>query len=414
MPLLERRIRTISDVVDWGLCIGCGACYYMCEKAAVTLRDIENIGIRPKFKEDICSSCNDCLLICPGYRVEVKNESDNDQKKENWDLLCGHTIETWEGYATDNELRYRASSGGILSALAMFCLEKENMKFVLHTGMNPKKPWTNITVCSRDRNDLLTYAGSRYSPSSPCDSLHLIEHSDIPCVFIGKPCDVAAVSLLRKKRPALDSNLGLVLTFICAGTPSTYATIKLIKQLNINQDEINELRYRGYGWPGNFNIIYQNRLKEKSLPYKHSWSSLAKQRPFRCHLCPDGLGELADLSCGDAWHRYKDNEDKGISTVLVRTQRGKEILHRAMKNGFLCLKKANISEVVAGQELVKRRQEVFGRLFAMRFLLIPIPHFVGFSLFKAWSLNRFIKKIKTILGTHKRIMQRGLWRKNPL
>ena len=94
MPLLESRIRNILDVVNLGRCIGYDACYNVCEKAVVTLKGVENIGIRPKFKTNICSSYNDCLLLCPGYRVIVKNKSDNGYKKENYDLLCGHTTET--------------------------------------------------------------------------------------------------------------------------------------------------------------------------------------------------------------------------------------------------------------------------------------------------------------------------------
>jgi len=44
-----RHIKTIQDVVDWGLCIGCGACYYARDKAAVTLVNVESVGIRPQF-----------------------------------------------------------------------------------------------------------------------------------------------------------------------------------------------------------------------------------------------------------------------------------------------------------------------------------------------------------------------------
>ena len=38
------RIRTICDVVDWGLCVGCGACASVCDRGAVVLRDIEGLS----------------------------------------------------------------------------------------------------------------------------------------------------------------------------------------------------------------------------------------------------------------------------------------------------------------------------------------------------------------------------------
>ena len=133
---------------------------------------------------------------------------------------------------------------------------------------------------------------------------------------------------------------------------------------------------------------------------------------LRCHICPDGLGEMADISCGDAWHSYSDNENIGISNVIIRTQRGKEILKKAISNKFLYLKEINISDVLDGQELTNKRREIFGRLFAMRLMLIPIPHYEGFSLYKAWSINNLSKKIFIILGTLKRIIKRSLWHRS--
>ena len=212
-----RSIKYIQDVVDWGLCVGCGACYSVCKKEAVSLEDIESVGIRPKFKKEICLDCTDCLVGCPGYCIDVRKNGNNSDHRSYENLLIGRTLEVWEGYAADEDIRYKGSSGGLLTALALYCLEKENMKFVLHTGMHAEKPWKNITVKSRTRNELLARTGSRYIVSSPCDSLKWIEDSDRPCVFIGKPCDAAAVSELRKIRPNLDENLGLVLTFFCMG-----------------------------------------------------------------------------------------------------------------------------------------------------------------------------------------------------
>ena len=409
-----RSIKTIQDVVDWGLCVGCGACYYICDKAAVSLVNVNSIGIRPKFKGDVCQNCVKCLSICPGFFVEAGLGAETILNDSMDNVLIGSTLEIWEGYASDQKLRFRASSGGILSALALYCLERENMEFVLHTGTDLNKPLSNITVQSRTRNDLLARTGSRYSPSSPCDSLIYIEKSEKPCVFIGKPCDVAAVSQLRKKRPELNANLGLVLSFFCAGTPTTGATLDLLSKLGIDHDRVNEVRYRGDGWPGNFVVSYNQGKNEELLTYKESWHFLQKFRSFRCHLCPDGLGESADISCGDAWHRYSEQKDIGRSLVLVRSDRGKEILHRAMDAGYLTLTVSGLSEVFAAQGLPQRKREVFGRLLAMRALCVPVPRFKNFSLIKAWWQNSLSIKIRTVLGTLRRIIQRRLWHQNRL
>lgn len=412
-PSLSRKIRGIQDVVDWGLCTGCGACYYACSKGEVSLVNIEAVGIRPRFNTAQCANCTECLSICPGYHVDANLIPEEPQEMSQDDYEVGRALEIWEGHATDPEIRHRGSSGGLLSALALFCLEKEGMEFVLHTGMDETKPWINKTVQSRNRRELLARTGSRYAPASPCDGLHRIEESARPCVFIGKPCDTTAVAMLRETRPALDRNLGLILTFFCAGTPSTKGTLNLMKSLDVSPEKVASVHYRGEGWPGRFRVLSSNG--EKSFSYMESWGRLSHDRPFRCHLCPDGLGRVADIACGDAWERFGDGQDSGRSVAVVRTRRGQEILHRAMAAHYLDLEPVGVTAVPAGQpSQINRNREVFGRLLAMRLLMVPVPRFTGFSLFRSWMRLPFLGKVRTILGTTRRLILRGLWMRHPI
>ena len=410
-----QKIKNLKDVVDWGLCVGCGACQYHCDHETVSMVNYESVGIRPKFDNNKCNDCTECLEFCPGYRLDTRHLSSSNSSDIQFNPLLGSTYEIWEGNAIDHELRYKASSGGILSALALYCLEQEHMDFILHTGMDPSNPLLNKTVVSKTKADLLKRAGSRYAPSSPCDSLHIIEKSNTPCVFIGKPCDVAALSSLRKIRPKLDKNLGLVLTFFCAGTPSTQGTIDLLEQLHVRPDDIDTLTYRGSGWPGLFKVSSKTHTSGKSLTYEKSWSFLEKYRTFRCKLCPDSLGEFADIASGDAWHIYKkDKRNPGMSLILVRSKRGKDILHKATKAGYIEIKESDSSAIFVAQGLPERRKELFGRILAMRLLLIPTPEFKGFSLLSVWKKNSLYMKWKTIAGTIKRLLLRGLWHRNQL
>jgi coenzyme F420 hydrogenase subunit beta len=399
--------------VDWGLCTGCGACYSACSRQSISLVNVEAVGIRPHFGLQ-CIDCTDCLKVCPGYEVNAEAASGKSAKLSEADHEFGRALEIWEGYATDPEIRYRASSGGVLSALALYCLEREGMRFVLHTAKDDTKPWHNRTVLSTNREELLARAGSRYAPASPCDSLKAIEDSDGPCVFIGKPCDTAAVSKLRSLRPTLNNKLGLVLTFFCAGTPSSSGTVDLLKLLDVDTKDVRNLRYRGEGWPGKFKV-FSNEGEEKALSYTESWGALTNYRPPRCHLCPDGLGRVADISCGDAWDKFEENGDKGRSLIIVRTARGQQILRQAIAKGYIDATLTDSSQVMTAQaNLLARRREVFGRLFARRLLGVPTPRFIGFSLFSSWFRLPVRMKVRTIAGTITRLIQRAQCRRQPL
>lgn len=410
-----REIRSLQDVVNWGLCIGCGACYYACQEGGVSLVNIESVGIRPKFDSSRCASCTGCLSICPGYSVDSEPVNGSLPKRTEADHEFGPALEVWEGFAIDPDIRHKASSGGILSALSLYCLEQEDMAFVLHAAMDGAKPWENRTVQSRTRQDILSRAGSRYAPASPCEGLRTIEQSDRPCVFIGKPCDTTATMALRRERPELDRKLGLVLTFFCAGTPSTEGTLNLVKTLDFSLDQVGRVRYRGEGWPGRFRIRSKDGAREGSLSYEESWGRLTHYRPLRCHICPDGLGRIADISCGDAWESYGASVDSGRSIVIVRTRRGQEILRRAMAAKYVELVPIGASAVLSAQtNLLARRREIFGRLLAMKLLLIPTPRFSGFSLFRSWIRLPLLRKVRTVVGAMRRLVQRGLWRRQPL
>lgn len=410
-----REIRSIQDVVDWGLCIGCGACYSACTKGAVSLINIESVGIRPRFDTSVCSSCVDCLSVCPGYTVDSQLTAAPGPavSGDAWD--CGPALEIWEGHATDAEVRFNASSGGVLSALALYCLEQEHMEFVLHTGMDESKPWLNKTVQSRNRRELLARAGSRYSPASPCDSLRQIEESNGPCVFIGKPCDASAVAMSRAQRPKLDEKLGLVLTFFCAGTPSTRGTLDLMNTLDASPGNVRALRYRGEGWPGEFKVLSHDGQSEKSMSYQESWGRLSDYRSLRCHLCPDGMGSNADIACGDAWEQYNGSNGLGRSIVIVRTARGREILRRAVAKNYVELDPVGPEAVHAAQpSLVTRRRELFGRMLGRRLLFVPSPEFKNFSLLSRWARLSVAEQMRTVVGTIRRIFLRRLWYPRPL
>jgi coenzyme F420 hydrogenase subunit beta len=409
-----RNIQTLKDVVDFDLCTGCGACHYNCDKGAVELVNIQNVGIRPKFTSEGCAGCTKCLSICPGYQIDGQLATGALQSGK-FSSEIGEVLEIWEGHASHPEVRYRGSSGGVLSALALYCLENEGMDRVVHSGKSKDEPWINTTQVSVNREQILSHTGSRYAPSSPCDGLEKIECGDGPSVFIGKPCDAAAVGMLRTEREELDRNLGLVLTFFCAGTPSTQGTLDLIDSLGVDRDNVRSVRYRGEGWPGEFRILPDDHSHEQRLTYAESWDRLTGYRPLRCNLCPDGLGRVADISCGDAWHKYSNEGDPGRSIVLVRTKRGQEILRRAIAAKYVELTPVGGEAVLAAQtSLLNRRRELFGRLLAMRLLMIPTPRFLNLSLLESWLRLPLLVQFKTVSGTLRRALTRGWWRRRRL
>ena len=402
------KIRNVKDVVEWRMCIGCGACAYICPYNKIELVDIPNDGIRPIVDTEGCDSCTECLDVCPGFNIVNEPIVTDGELNRQLTKSCGKILEIWEGYTTDKEMCYLGSSAGVASALALYCIEKEGMNGVLHIGSDLNNPFRNRTYLSKNREEILAKTGSRYAPASPCDTLHEIETSSRPCIFIGKPCDVTALRKAQNLKPELDKRVGLAISIFCAGTPSTQATLDLLKANNINPNNVKEIRYRGKGWPGMFIVELKNEKTAKiNITYKESWGFLQAYRPFRCHLCPEGTGDSADISCGDPWYRQIEEDMMGSSLILVRTVTGKELLKRACEAGIIKLKRLEPHYVTESQKnLIRKRSVIWGRILVLKAFGIPSPKLKGFYLFHNWMKASFLDKVKSILGTAKRIIIR--------
>ncbi len=138
-----------------------------------------------------------------------------------------------------------------------------------------------------------------------------------------------------------------------------------------------------------------------------AWGFLQKFRPFRCYLCPDGTAAYADISCGDPWYRTIGENEKGYSLVIVRTQKGREILKGAMEAGYLKLERSDIQKLIDSQKgLLQKRKDIWGRLFMLKIFGLPVPQYPGFFLSEQWWSSPIRQKIRSLLGTARRIVQR--------
>ncbi len=401
-------IKNVRQIVEARLCLGCGACAYICPERKIRLVDFLAEGIRPVVETEQCSACTDCLSVCPAF------ENDHEEINRRSGILpeltptCGPVLEIWEGHATDPEIRFTGASGGVITALALYCLEKESMHGTLHIGMDAQDALRNQTRMSHTRADLLGNAGSRYAPASACDDLQMIESAPAPCVFIGQPSEVTALRKAARLRPALGEKVGLAISFFCAGSPATQGTVELLKNAGLNPNEISDLRYRGRGWPGLFSVTEKGQTQPAlQMSYQESWGLVQAFRPFSTHLCPDGTGEDADIACGDPWYRDTADNEPGSSLVLVRTETGRRLLQAARTAGYLTLQPADASKLLRSQKnLLAKRGAIGGRVATMRLLGLPVPQLRGFSLWKNWRQLSFAEKLRSTFGTARRIFAR--------
>lgn len=419
-PMKARRIRGIKDVAEQHLCTGCGACAFAQPEAIEMVDDIA-AGRRPlvRVEHDRLLPTVDALKACPGIGLRHDELSPDaiPELLERW----GPVLDVWEGHATDPDVRYAGSSGGLASALAIHCIEQEAMHGVLHIRARRDRPYLNETVLSTDRSAILAATGSRYAPASPCDRLDLVTSAPQPSVFIGKPCDVAATAKLRRGNPTLDARLGLTVAIFCAGTPTTHGTFEMLRTMGIDDpDRLVDLRYRGNGWPGSATAHYKDAdggIRTEELTYRQSWGDvLQRHRQWRCYVCADHTGEFADIAVGDPWYREIDDNEPGSSLILVRTERGRRILANALRAKAVSATRRTPDLVPRSQPGLQRvRGAVGGRVATMRVVGLPVPRFEGMPMLPSWLHDLDAKmKLQSTLGTLRRIVRKRLYRRAPV
>lgn len=410
-----RPVTDIATVVERNLCCGCGACAHL-EPARYTMVDDADQGRRPIVVRGAPPPDPGGLAVaaCPGREVRRPPRPPG-AIPELWSSW-GPVLELWEGAAAADDVRFAGSSGGAATALAWCALEQGEAHGVLHTVARDDVPFLNTTVLTRDRDALVGATGSRYAPASPCDRLDLLERAPGPCVFIGKPCDVAGAAAAAAVRPELARNLGLTIALFCAGTPTLRGTLEMFERLGCDPAEVASVRYRGNGWPGEATVTLRSG-ERRSLSYDASWGEiLQKHRQWRCYVCADHTGELADLSVGDPWYREIDPDEPGLSLIVVRTERGRRFLERAVAAGALALRRVDPSILPASQPNLERaRGAVWGRSVALRLAGLPAPSYPEMDVRRTWwRALSWREKAQSVLGTLKRVRTKGLRRRRPV
>lgn len=358
---------------------------------------------RPKQSAPLTDAENEAIWsICPGLGQSVIADGRSD------DDLWGPYLQTYRGFATDSELRYKASSGGALSAILQFLLESGRVDGAIEVTADPEFPIGNITVARTDRDGIIASAGSRYAPSSPLARLSEYLYQDKTFAVVGKPCDIAALRALSDQRSEVALAFPVLISFFCAGVPSLSGSEEVLRDLGTNLNDTDTFRYRGHGWPGRATATMKNG-KSLSMTYHESWGKiLSRHVQHRCKICADGSGVAADIVCADIWETDARGyplfeEQDGQSLIMTRTALGQEITDAANSAGSVIVEEFDLEQLEAIQPgQARRRKALLARLLALRSMGLPVPVYSGLRLFAAARTNSVAENLRNFLGMIRR------------
>jgi coenzyme F420 hydrogenase subunit beta len=321
------------------------------------------------------------------------------------------------GWALDPAVRFEGSSGGAISALLIHALRSGLVDRVMHVAPDPAAPTRNVTAVSRTPEEILARAGSRYTASSPLADIMGELEAGGRLAFVGKPCDASALRQLATIDPRVTAHIPLVVSFFCGGIPSHDGVDRILKAMGVAPEDVTAFRYRGQGWPG-ATRARTTEGNDYEMGYVDSWGGyLSKEIQFRCKICPDAVGGVADIACADAWYGDEEgypsfDEAEGQSLIITRTEVGEQLLDSAVAAGSIAVNPLDVSEIDRMQPSQARRKRlVLARTAALPVVLQPAPRMRGLRVLQAarragladGARNFFGSIRRTLLGRRSRL-----------
>ena len=338
---LKDKMNAISEQ---GLCTGCGICQSLAGKENIKLAKTSNGFERPvivgKLSEELVNKIYD---VCPGISINGMPQ-DRISKYSKFDKVWGPWLRLVRAWASDNEVRYKASTGGVLTALGQFLIRKKKVERILHIKASKSDVTFGEQQLSFTTNQVLEGTGARYGPAAPLVNVKEILDQNITIAIIAKPCDLTALRNYSYYDDRVNKLVKYWLTPVCGGYMTPEGLSKFLSRNAINYQHIKNFRYRGHGCPGPTRVETYSEIKD--FHYLDFWGEGESSwpLPFRCNLCADGIGEVADIVASDTWENGSPNRedsetDLGTNGVIIRTDAGNELFNEAVEEGDIIIEK---------------------------------------------------------------------------
>ena len=337
----------MEQVCDYSICTGCAACGSVCPKKCISFIEGKKGHLYPKIDTSICIDCKKCKRTCPALKP---NTGQLPQK-------------AFAAFTRNQDDYLTTTSGGAAQVLSLHILN--NGGVVYGCALLPGVIIKHIRI--EDKKQLELLKGSKYVQSDLTDVYRTIKldvDSDRPVLFIGTPCQTAAISALFPNKP---NNL-LLVDLICHGVPSQSSLRNYLKSHITDLSLIHEIKFRIngkyqikiFGSPiGSVpTVLYESKPLFDS-PYSDRYCSeffYGFSCRSSCYTCSFAQPQrCSDITIGDFWGLKETGNvlqlpkhKKGISVILPISSKGLETVREIQDKMYIV--ERPIEEAIKGNK----------------------------------------------------------------
>lgn len=347
-------VDTVETIIAAGNenCCGCGTCALVCPANAIEMVPRELGCLYPRVDAQKCIGCSACVQKCAMLHRTVRSDA---------------KPAAFAAMTRDEQLLKKSASGGVFASIAGSVLDQGGAVFGCALELRGGT-LTPVHICAENRQDLKKLQGSKYVQSDLGNVFYRVKkqlNDGRTVLFSGTPCQVDA---LKRFLGNADTTKLYTIDLVCHGVPSA----ALFREyLNTFRHPVLAFFFRdktaGWGLNGRYTYRSGGREKEKlfSPGVSSYYSYFLESETYResCYSCRyANMDRVGDITIGDYWGIEQEHPEllsenggpydvqKGISSVLVNTEKGRALLG--------CFGRALILSETSPEKIVKWNRQL--------------------------------------------------------
>lgn len=254
-------------------------------------------------------------------------------------MPSGYIDAIYSCQAIDSEFLKHGTDGGVVNSIINYLIEKKVIDGAIVA--KTKSPFSREAALAKNKEDLINASGVKLDISPQLDhvqkfhtytsSLPKLRHYKFKkLALVGTPCQIYTIRCMQNLGIIPSENIEICLGLFCYENfffdnkkvekfeKDFRLKFKNIERINIKEDLNIKLKYN--------HVVH--------IPFK----KLTNYMRQACSVCKDFTNIYADISFGGL-----GSPDK-FTTVITRTQKGKDIVHKTLNKGIIKPLKLDIND----------------------------------------------------------------------
>lgn len=358
----------INIVRDRFECSSCGACFSICPKNAIEIKQTA-IGRKFASANDNCINCGLCKKVCPSLDLL-------ELSKRFQDPYVGDIKSAYVGKSLVKNIFDNAQSGGLCTTVLKYLFDKKIIDAALVTCMEEGE----VPVV---KSRIITTIEELYKSQKSCytmvDVLSALQDTTKynSIAVVGLPCHIHALEALCKTKGSY-SNVHFKLGLVCDRILCSTIQDVMLKLADVKEGKVkiewrrkNTTFHNVFYHYSNAPVVISSGGKIISVLSRNNRLGLKEMfTPPCCRFCVDKLASFADIVFGDPWGISGIDLINGESLVLTRTAKAEDLINSMISSGYTTLNPIEVDKVILGQKIQQKKSitDSEKRVFISEFL----------------------------------------------